>query len=216
MTKLRNGVVAVVMLCVPIACGGSHELQHDMRLSGQVNDAASAASRSRLIPTPTTLDPVDRGSGGDDVNSPVVPQPEPSPSDPNADVAVVRIGTIRIPAIKLVHPIYEGVWAKVINQGPGHWPGAAMPGELGNAVFAGHRVSHTHPFLNLDRLRVGDAIIFEMKNGTFTYRVRATFVVLPTDIWVVDQRTNSEATLIACHPKGSARQRIVVKADLVT
>ena len=32
------------------------------------------------------------------------------------------------------------------------WPGSAVPGQLGNAVFAGHRVTHTHPFLRINEL----------------------------------------------------------------
>ena len=145
----------------------------------------------------------------------VVPKPAHSPENAREAVDVVRIGTIRIPKISLVHPIYEGVWLTVIDEGPGHWPGSARPGERGNTVFPGHRVTHSHPFLNLDQLSPGDEIIFEMTNGTFTYKVRETIIVIPSDIWVVDQHTDFEATLIACHPKHSARQRIVVKSDLV-
>lgn len=145
----------------------------------------------------------------------VVPKPERSPENAREAVEVVRIGTIRIPKISLVHPIYEGVWLTVIDQGPGHWPGSARPGERGNTVFPGHRVTQSHPFLNLDQLVPGDEIIFEMNNGTFTYKVRDTIIVVPSDIWVVDQHTAFEATLIACHPKHSARQRIVVRSDFV-
>ena len=33
-----------------------------------------------------------------------------------------------IPKIGLQHPIFEGVWLDVVDHGPGHWPGSAMPG----------------------------------------------------------------------------------------
>jgi sortase A len=143
-----------------------------------------------------------------------LPRPQHAPADAYADVPVRQIGTIRIPAIGLVHPIYEGIWLTVIDHGPGHWPGSAMPGKLGNAVFAGHRVTHSHPFLDLDRLRPGDAIIFDMPNGHFTYRVTRTLIVTPDQSYVVDQQRSFDATLIACHPKHSAVQRIVVQAHL--
>ena len=145
-----------------------------------------------------------------------LPHPDHSPEDPYANVPVVKMGTIRIPAIGLVHPFYEGVWLTTIDNGPGHWPGSAWPGAVGNAVFPGHRVTHSHPFIDLDRLRPGDEIIFDMANGTFTYRVRETRIVTQQDIWVVDQHANPEVTLIACHPKHSAQQRIVIKGDLVS
>ena len=51
-----------------------------------------------------------------------LPHPDHSPEDPYANVPVVKMGTIRIPAIGLVHPIYEGVWLTTIDNGPGHWP----------------------------------------------------------------------------------------------
>ena len=46
-----------------------------------------------------------------------------------------------------------------------------MPGQLGNAVFAGHRVTHSHPFRRINELVPGDEIIFKMDNGTFTYKM---------------------------------------------
>jgi hypothetical protein len=59
----------------------------------------------------------------------------------------------------------------VVDHGPGHWPGSAMPGRRGNAVFAGHRVTHDHPFMDLDLLAPGDKVIFDMAHGTFTYAI---------------------------------------------
>jgi sortase (surface protein transpeptidase) len=48
------------------------------------------------------------------------------------------------------------------------------------------------------------------------YRVEDTFVVAPEDIWITyDIPGRSLLTMFACHPKGSARQRIVVRAVLL-
>ena len=170
----------------------------------------SSSTTSTPISTIPSFDPVSLASIDD-----VLPHPERSPANEYEDVPVDIKGTIRIPAISLTHPVYEGVWLTVIDKGPGHWPGTAWPGARGNTVFPGHRVTHSHPFLDLDKLRPGDEIFFDMPEGTFTYRVRETMIVKPSDIWVVDQHENAEVTLIACHPKHSARQRIVVKGDLV-
>jgi sortase A len=144
-----------------------------------------------------------------------LPVPERPPQDPYADVPVPEIGQLEIPAIGLVHPIFEGITLTVIDNGPGHWPGSALPGRRGNAVFPGHRTTHSHPFYDLDRLAPGDEIVFRSPDGVHTYAVSETLVVAPTDMWVVDQTETPTVTLIACHPKGSARQRIVVKGDLV-
>lgn len=142
-------------------------------------------------------------------------EPQRPPADPYADVPVRAIGRISIPRIGLEHEIYEGIWLTVLNVGPGHWPGSAMPGQLGNTVFPGHRVTYSRPFYRLDELAAGDEITFTTANGTFTYAQRETLIVSPKDLWVVDRGDEPEVTLIACHPRGSARQRIVAKGGLV-
>jgi len=137
------------------------------------------------------------------------------PANPNAKVPVVQIGTIEIPKIGLLHPIFEGITLTVIDHGPGHWPGTAMPGESGNAVFAGHRVTHTHPFLHIDSLVPGDQVIFHMVNGTFTYEVTEHFIVTPNELWIADPLPGSMVTFFGCHPPHFATHRYVVRAKLV-
>jgi sortase A len=129
---------------------------------------------------------------------------------------VLPIGRISIPKIGLDHEIYEGIWLTVIDVGPGHWPGTPLPGGYGNAVFAGHRVTHSHPFRDVDLLTNGDVIVFTLRDGAVaTYRVTEQFVVDPEALWITDQAAGSTLTLFACHPKGSARQRIVIRGELV-
>jgi sortase A len=161
---------------------------------------------------PTSRPPATRASS---TTLPPLPVPQPPPADPYEDVPIVEVGAIHIPRIGLSHKVYEGVWLTVINEGPGHWPGTAMPGDRGNTVFPGHRTTYSRPFHRLDELAPGDEVVFEMPAGNFVYRVRETLIVSPTDMWVVDQTETPTFTLIACHPKGSAAQRIVVKGDLV-
>ena len=150
---------------------------------------------------------------------PAAPAPRTKPSAPPADerakTPIVKIGEIRIPKIGLVHPVYEGVTLTVVDRGPGHWPGSAVPGQLGNAVFAGHRVTHSRPFRNVDKLVAGDEIIFVMPNGTFTYKMTKQEIVKPADTWIVNPTTTATLTLFACHPPGSAARRIVIRGEYV-
>ena len=72
-------------------------------------------------------------------------------------------------------------------------------------AIAGHRTTHTHPFLRLDELRRGDTI----RLGRNRYVVRRHAVVRPTALWVLRY---SGLVLTACHPPGSAAYRYVVFA----
>lgn len=143
-------------------------------------------------------------------------QPAAPPRQSRAPTPIVQVGEIRIPRIGLVHKIYEGVTLTVIDQGPGHWPGSAMPGQLGNAVFAGHRVTHSHPFKRLNELVTGDEITFQTNDGVFTYTMTEQEIVTPRDVHIVNPTPDATLTLFACHPPGSARQRIVVRGVLAS
>ena len=110
--------------------------------------------------------------------------------------------------------MYEGIRLATLNRGPGHWPGTAMPGELGNVVLAGHRTSHNAEFRHLDRLVAGDEVVMHTLAGRFVYHVSSTEIVRPDALWVVDQTPARTATLFACHPPGSVRERIVVHLEL--
>ena len=145
-----------------------------------------------------------------------LPHPVAPPADPYAPTPIVQIGAIEIPKIQLLHPVFEGITLTVIDHGPGHWPGSALPCQRGNSVFPGHRVTHTHPFLNLDLLSPGDQIVFHMPKAICVYKVTGTQIVDPSALWVTDPTVEPTVTLIACHPKHSAAQRIVVKGVLVS
>jgi sortase A len=90
-----------------------------------------------------------------------------------------------------------------------------MPGQAGNAVFAGHRVTHTRPFLDIDLLVPGDQMIFRTNDGTATYEVTGHEIVTPDATWIGQPTPEPTVTIFACHPKRSARQRYVVRGKLV-
>ena len=127
----------------------------------------------------------------------------------------MRIGTIEIPKIGLVSPIYHGATMRNINLGPSHFPGTAWPGEAGNTVFPGHRVTNTRPFRNIHLLAPGDQIIFTIDTGRWVYRVNGHRIVTPNQVEIMDPTPTPIATIFGCHPPGSARYRYVVFADLV-
>jgi sortase (surface protein transpeptidase) len=52
--------------------------------------------------------------------------------------------------------------------------------------------------------------------GTHVYEVRESFIVAPTDVWVTNQRDGGWLTLTTCNPKYSARERLIVTAELMS
>ena len=148
------------------------------------------------------------------------------------------IAVLRIPRFgKGYHMvIVEGTGYEDLTKGPGHYPGTALPGQVGNFAVAGHRTTYLAPFNRIDTLREGDAIVLETKLKWLVYRVKnipaghgypaVPFqeIVDPTDVKVAyavpDQPDpNKKPTLrlltfTSCNPKYSAAQRIVVHAEL--
>jgi sortase A len=110
--------------------------------------------------------------------------------------------------------IVEGTDESQLQQGPGHYLGTPLPGQAGNAAIAGHRTTYGAPFYNLNELLPGDPITVQTSQGTFTYDVVASHLVLPSNTTVLDASTTPELTLTTCNPRYSAAQRLVVLARL--
>jgi sortase A len=110
-----------------------------------------------------------------------------------------------------------GTATEDLKKGPGWMIGTAMPGSPGNAVISCHRTTYGGPFRRIDRLQAGDTITVSVPGfGDSVYEVRASFVVKPTDVWVAAATSGARLTLTTCHPEGSARERLIVQAELVT
>ena len=119
----------------------------------------------------------------------------------------------------------EGVRRRDLKKGPGHLTGSPLPGQPGNSVISGHRTTYGAPFGDLDELVAGDRIEVETALGLHIYEVREApaqcrnedglCVVRPTDLWVTEPREGAWLTLTTCHPRFSARRRLIVFAQLV-
>jgi sortase A len=141
-------------------------------------------------------------------------QPIAPPQDQRGAENNPQLGRLAIPKIGLDSELHQGIRLTTLDRGPGHWPGSAMPGEIGNVVVAAHRTSHGAEFRHLDALVPGDEVVFTTDDGTFTYLVTGTQIVTPDSLWIVDPTETPTATLFACHPLGSTAKRIVVNLAL--
>lgn len=124
---------------------------------------------------------------------------------------------VLIPSIDVDVIVVEGTTASALRAGAGHYPNTPLPCEIGNVAIAGHRTTYGRPFHNVDLLEIGQEITLVTPIGSCTYEVsEEPFSVRPTQTDVV-ANTPDEAvlTLTTCHPKGSARERLIIKATLV-
>lgn len=136
------------------------------------------------------------------------------------------LAVLRIPVLgaRWRWVVDEGVAPADLAKGPGHYPGTALPGGVGNFVVSGHRTTHGAPFYNADRLHPGDAIVVETRDAWFVYRVTGESVVPPTDLAVIlpvpnrpgATPTDRLLTFTTCNPRFSASQRLIVHGTLAT
>jgi sortase A len=122
---------------------------------------------------------------------------------------------IKIPTLGVDMVVVEGATKSALRAGAGHYPETPLPCETGNVAIAGHRTTYGRPFHDLNLVKPGDTITLETPIGPCTYRVeRGPFVITPTDYRVIAATPTPTLTLTTCHPKGSARERLVVQAVL--
>jgi sortase A len=123
---------------------------------------------------------------------------------------------IKIPSIGVDAVVVEGTSPQDLRAGAGHYVDTSLPCDVGNVGIAGHRTTFGKPFSNLDQLKAGSTIDLETPVGRCTYQVsKDPFTVQPDDMTVLDPSPDRVLTLTTCHPKGSAAQRLIVKADWV-
>lgn len=211
MRSLRaiGAAIAAVLGANLVVLGAGAAVQPDDSVAAAAIELASTAEpiTSDIDPVKGIVLDVQRRESIDP--SIELPQPEPAPSNPYAPTPEIRHGQLEIPAIGLSQPLFEGVTLTSINRGPSHWPGTAMPGEVGNVVVAGHRTTYTKPFWSLNELSPGDELIFTIDGERIVYLLDRIEIVDPYDVHIIDQSHERTATLFGCHPRGSARQRIV-------
>lgn len=108
-------------------------------------------------------------------------------SFPEGDVEAI----IRIPRFgdDYAVPVLSGTSDEVLTKGYGHFTESADPGKKGNYAVAAHRVTHGEPLRDMPSLRVGDEVIVETREATYTYELITggeDLEVTFQDTWVVD------------------------------
>ncbi|HEY8451143.1 MAG: class E sortase [Micromonosporaceae bacterium] len=162
---------------------------------------------------PPTVGPSDAPSEAPDEDD-----AQAQPLGPPPGHAIARL---YIPKLGKYWVVVEGVGQEDIRWAPGHYPGSAMPGQIGNFAVAGHRNPAT--FWDLDLVVEGDLIIVETQDMWYIYRTYRNYIVKPTAVEVVAPvpgepgATPERAvlTLTTCNPKWDNYERLIVHAELV-
>jgi sortase A len=153
--------------------------------------------------------------------------------DPNASLKVGPEPLLIIPKINVNVPV---VWdtqpdhdsqMKAMENGVAYFgiPGAnSKPGQIGNTVISGHSSndfidsgSYKFVFALLDRLQEGDVFYVHYNGVRYTYTVKKTEIVKPTQVDALVYPTDKPVvTLITCTPLGTSLNRLLVTGEQVS
>jgi LPXTG-site transpeptidase (sortase) family protein len=123
------------------------------------------------------------------------------------------IGILEIPRLGFSEVVAAGDSDGTLRVAVGHLPDTPLPWQPGNSALAGHRDGR---FRALKDAKIGDAIRLETHRGVLDYVLRATHIVNPDDLWVLNPTSTRTLTLITCYPfsyVGAAPKRFVLMAE---
>ena len=129
-------------------------------------------------------------------------------------------GILRIPRFGSTYavPLVEGTDPRSLALGVGHMVDSAHPGEPGNVVLAGHRITHGEPFRRLPDLQPGDEVVIDTIGFSYTYRVigdgRSRLRVRDDAAWVLAASPADPARAGAIAPAGTGLITLLTCAEL--
>jgi LPXTG-site transpeptidase (sortase) family protein len=144
------------------------------------------------------------------------PQTSVVPRPVNAMPPAERFpGVLWVPDIKLFTMVREDT--SLVDLDPSHLPESRSPNQPGNVAIFGHRTSHGREFRNLDQMKQGSMIVLAVGGKIYWYSTTAVEVLTPEDPLLYASYSGEQTlTLVACHPPGSVKFRIVVRATLMS
>ena len=126
------------------------------------------------------------------------------------------VGTLQIPSLDLLVPLYGDTSELHLNRGVGLIEGMALPGEPGNLGIAGHRDGF---FRVLRDIRKGHRLEVRTPASRYVYEVSGVSIVDANDATLLAPTREASLTLVTCYPfyfVGPAPRRFVVRSSLVS
>ena len=210
-TLIAAGTLILLFVAYQLWGTGLQEAKSQKALSKQFEEqlASIETSTTTSTTTPTTAAPAGT------TPEIVVVKSEPRTVDVPLPAEGDPIAKIKIPSIGVTRTVVSGIGLDQLKRGPGHYPQTPLPGQKGNVAIAGHRTTYGQPFHNVDKVKNGDQVIFETAQGTFVYEITETKIVSDEQTEILEDKGDNRITLIACHPKYSAAERIILIGKLV-
>jgi sortase A len=149
--------------------------------------------------------------------------PLTSPSDlaPGKPFALLRVPQL---GRSWQFAVVQGTGQAQLALAPGHLLGTALPGQVGNFVVAGHRVTAGGPFWLLPSLHPGSVVIVVTINASYEYEVTGrprsvaagdTAVTAPVPGHPGERARLRMITLITCDSPWTGSSRVLVTGVLV-
>lgn len=143
----------------------------------------------------------------------------PADSAHTQTVEVVKENTLIIPKIGVSGVVHEGKSDSTLFKGVWRRPQGGVPSTGGNTVFVAHRFLYTsgpNTFYHLDKLTAGDRVVVWWEGIKYEYEVTESKVVAADAFEIEGDTSSSTLTLWTCTPLWTAKDRLMVRAKLVS
>jgi sortase A len=161
------------------------------------------------------------GSGSPVVDLEVMP--------PDNRIVLPKIGKnvpiVEVPDTNLIAQNWKGLEEDIqagLKTGVVHYPGTALPGQVGNFFLTGHssyyfweHSKYKDIFALLPEMEIGDQVVVYYNQKKYTYEITDKKTVSPSDTEVLRQTDDKRITMMTCVPVGTDLNRLILVGKLV-
>lgn len=149
---------------------------------------------------------------------------------PDNRLIIPKIGK-NIPIVEMdVNNLQGEDWSELEKQiqdglrgGVVHYPGTAIPGQIGNVFITGHssyypwdKGQYKEVFALLPQLEKGDFYYVYYNQKKYSYHITEKKEVMPSNVQVLNQPDNERvSTLMTCVPVGTAIRRLILVGEQI-
>ncbi|GAA1295734.1 hypothetical protein GCM10009658_48150 [Planotetraspora silvatica] len=125
------------------------------------------------------------------------------------------VALLEIPRIGVREAVVQGTGTSELREAVGHYRPSPMPGQIGNAILAGHRNLYGAPLARIAALKPGDKVIATTQEGRFSYTVERTLRAKTGEQDFVSQATivNRLTLLTTSDTSTGGRLAVIARLD---